>query len=112
MVNTEQIGSGHDRSRSIGPSAATPSITRPCSNCSTIQDRLRGDIEASTTRVIVLTGAPPAFCAGADLTGVEEGQFATDLGSVLRNFTTLAAPVVAAIDGPALGAGTAARRGV
>jgi enoyl-CoA hydratase len=71
-----------------------------------IQERLRGEVDASRTRVIVLTGAPPAFCAGADLTGVEEGQFATDLGSVLRNFTTLAAPVLAAIDGPALGAGT------
>jgi enoyl-CoA hydratase len=71
-----------------------------------VQGRLRGEITAARTRAVVLTGAPPAFCAGADLTGVEEGQFATDLGSVLRNFTTLAAPVVAAIDGPALGAGT------
>ncbi len=56
-------------------------------------------------RAVVLTGKPPAFSAGADLNGVEEGQFATDLGSVLRGFGTLAVPVVAAIDGPALGAG-------
>ncbi len=70
-----------------------------------VQERLRTDIAAARTRVVVLTGAPPAFCAGADLTGVEEGQFATDLGSVLRNFTELSAPVLAAIDGPALGAG-------
>ena len=55
-----------------------------------VQDRLRGEITAARTRAVVLTGAPPAFSAGADLTGVEEGQFATDLGSVLRNFTTLA----------------------
>ena len=26
-------------------------------------------------RALVLTGAPPAFCAGADLTGVENGEF-------------------------------------
>lgn len=57
-------------------------------------------------RVVVLTGAPPAFCAGADLTGVEEGEFARLLGEVLRGFTTLDAVVVAAVDGAALGAGT------
>ena len=57
-------------------------------------------------RAVVLTGKPPAFSAGADLTGVEEGQFATDLAAVLRGFATLPVPVIAAIDGPALGAGT------
>jgi enoyl-CoA hydratase len=57
------------------------------------------------TRVVVLTGRPPAFSAGADLHGVEEGQFATDLGAVLRGFGQLPVPVIAAIDGPALGAG-------
>jgi enoyl-CoA hydratase len=56
-------------------------------------------------RVVVLTGAPPAFSAGADLTGVEEGVFATDLRRVLHGFTELGAPVIAAIDGPAMGAG-------
>ncbi|TFH13076.1 MAG: enoyl-CoA hydratase [Acidimicrobiales bacterium] len=56
-------------------------------------------------RAVVLTGKPPAFSAGADLNGVEEGRFATDLGSVLRGFGTLPVPVIAAIDGPALGAG-------
>jgi enoyl-CoA hydratase len=56
-------------------------------------------------RAVVLTGKPPAFSAGADLNGVEEGQFATDLGSVLRGFGRLPVPVIAAIDGPALGAG-------
>ena len=70
-----------------------------------IQERLASETPA-TLRAVVLTGAPPAFCAGADLTGVEEGQFTTDLGRVLRNFGSLAVPVIAAIDGPALGAGT------
>jgi enoyl-CoA hydratase len=56
-------------------------------------------------RTVVLTGAPPAFSAGADLTGVEEGRFATDLNAVLRGFGHLPVPVIAAIDGPALGAG-------
>jgi enoyl-CoA hydratase len=70
-----------------------------------IQQALRGEAPG-TVRAVVLTGTPPAFCAGADLGGVEEGQFATDLGQVLRNFTALAVPVIAAVDGPALGAGT------
>ena len=59
-----------------------------------VQERLRGDVAAARTRVVVLTGAPPAFCAGADLTGVEEGQFATDLGTVLRNFTELSLSLI------------------
>lgn len=58
------------------------------------------------TRAVVLTGAAPAFSAGADLNGVEEGQFTEDLRRVLVGFGALPVPVIAAIDGPALGAGT------
>jgi enoyl-CoA hydratase len=58
------------------------------------------------TRAVVLTGAAPAFSAGADLHGVEEGQFTEDLRRVLVGFGALPVPVIAAIDGPALGAGT------
>jgi enoyl-CoA hydratase len=57
-------------------------------------------------RVVVLTGAPPAFCAGADLTGVESGAFTDALLAVLTGFTALPMVTMAAIDGPALGAGT------
>ena len=56
-------------------------------------------------RVIVLTGAAPAFCAGADLTGVDEDEFAGALGRVLARLAAIDVPVIAAIDGPALGAG-------
>jgi enoyl-CoA hydratase len=56
-------------------------------------------------RVVVLTGASQAFSAGADLDGIEEGRFTADLASVLRGFGVLDVPVIAAIDGPALGAG-------
>jgi enoyl-CoA hydratase len=55
---------------------------------------------------IVLTGTPPAFCAGADLSGVENDVFVRALQSVLTGFTELPIPVIGAVDGPALGAGT------
>ncbi len=61
--------------------------------------------EHADARVLVLTGAAPAFSAGADLSGVELGQYTDDLGRVLRGFGRLDVPVIAAIDGPALGAG-------
>jgi len=67
---------------------------------------LEAQAVAATARVVVLTGTPPAFSAGADLTGVEEGEFAAALHRALRGFTELAVPVIAAVDGPALGAGT------
>lgn len=61
---------------------------------------------ARSARALVLTGAPPAFCAGADLTGVESGEFVDALVHALRGFTRLDMITIAAIDGPALGAGT------
>lgn len=61
---------------------------------------------AGAARVLVLTGAPPAFCAGADLTGVEGGEFVQALAAALDGFTRLGIATIAAIDGPALGAGT------
>src|SRR4051794_20114683 len=56
-------------------------------------------------RVLVLTGAPPAFCAGADLNGVESDTFAEALAATLVGFGALPFVTLAAIDGPALGAG-------
>ena len=57
-------------------------------------------------RVFILTGASGTFCAGADLTGVEGGAFADALTAVLVGLTELPAVTIAAIEGPALGAGT------
>lgn len=58
------------------------------------------------TRVVVLTGAAPAFCAGADLGGAESDDFHAALGRALRTIAACPVPVIAAIDGPALGAGS------
>ena len=69
-------------------------------------DEAIGAVAGDGTRVVVLTGAPPAFSAGADLSGVEEGEFAAALAAALHGFTALPIPVLGAIDGPALGAGS------
>jgi enoyl-CoA hydratase len=63
------------------------------------------DALEKSARVLVLTGAPPAFCAGADLGGVHENEFHEALQVVLRGFTQLPFVTMAAVDGPALGAG-------
>jgi enoyl-CoA hydratase len=68
--------------------------------------RVQAAVVAAGSRCLVLTGAPPAFCAGADLGGVESGEFAVALSAALRGFTEMSIPTIAAIDGPALGAGT------
>jgi enoyl-CoA hydratase len=57
-------------------------------------------------RALVLTGRGSVFCAGADLTGVEGGEFVAVLTAVLRGFGTLPMPTIAAVHGAALGAGT------
>jgi len=61
---------------------------------------------AERARVLVLTGAGGHFCAGADLTGVEDEGFVDLLRSVLEGLHSAPFPVVAAIEGAALGAGT------
>lgn len=67
---------------------------------------IQHDAHRRQVRVVVLTGTRPAFCAGADLNGVENDVFVTALSDVLHGFTALDAVTIAAIDGPALGAGT------
>jgi len=64
------------------------------------------EVSLPETRVVILTGEPPAFCAGADLSGVESEVFHNALGAALQALAQCEVPVIAAIDGPALGAGT------
>jgi enoyl-CoA hydratase len=61
---------------------------------------------------VVVTGEPPAFCAGADLSLLGAGATTADreqgLRAVYSGFLAVAAcalPTVAAVDGPAVGAG-------
>jgi enoyl-CoA hydratase len=59
-----------------------------------------------SARVLVLTGADGHFCAGADLSGVEDPAFVQRLAEVLDALRMASFPTVAAVDGAALGAGT------
>ena len=64
------------------------------------------DAVAGGARVIVITGRGTAFCAGADLDGVYGNEFLEALYGMLHHLTTLPVPLVAAVNGPAIGAGT------
>lgn len=93
----------------VGPGVWTVTLARPerrnAVDHATLVALLEAQQALADARVIVLSGEPPAFCAGADLTGVEEAAFNTALAQVLHGFVAMTAPVIAAIDGPALGAG-------
>lgn len=57
---------------------------------------------------IILTGAPPAFCAGADLEDLKNSRHRESLGKIYAGFLRLAhtsLPTVAAVNGAAVGAG-------
>jgi len=72
-------------------------------------DGLRAAIDhavAVEARVLVLRGAGGHFCAGADLSGVEDTAFVQSLGLVLRGLRDAPFPTLAAVEGAALGAGT------
>lgn len=57
-------------------------------------------------RAIVVTGQGTAFCAGADLGGVYGPDFLEALYGMLHRLTKVPVPLVAAVNGPAIGAGT------
>ncbi|WP_067819672.1 enoyl-CoA hydratase [Nocardia inohanensis] len=69
--------------------------------------QLRAAIEeaAATARVIVLTGQGPLFSAGADLDGVYSQEFLDSLFAMLHVIETVPVPVIAAINGGAVGGG-------
>jgi enoyl-CoA hydratase len=61
---------------------------------------------ARGARAIVVTGAGSSFCAGADLGNVYGGDFRKELYATLSTITSAHVPVIAAVNGPAIGAGT------
>lgn len=61
---------------------------------------------AAGSRVVVVTGQGSAFCSGADLGGVYGPDFLEALYGMLHHLTRLPIPLIAAVNGPAIGAGT------
>lgn len=61
---------------------------------------------AGGARAIVITGQGTAFCSGADLGGVYGDEFLEALYGMLHGLALLPVPIVAAVNGPAIGAGT------
>ncbi len=72
----------------------------------TLDELLTAHGATDGARVIVLTGAGGSFCSGADLSSVEDEGFTTRLYEVLSSLRDDPRPVIAAVDGAALGAGT------
>jgi len=56
-------------------------------------------------RVVILTGAGKAFCAGADVEDFQRGGLDEMHGGTIRKIVELEKPVIAAINGHALGGG-------
>ena len=65
-----------------------------------------GDALADGARALVLTGEGTSFCSGADLGEVYTAEFREALYGMLHAVTDAPVPVVAAVNGPAIGAGT------
>lgn len=63
-------------------------------------------LAAGDSRALVVTGAGSSFCAGADFGEVYERGFRDALYSALAAVRDSSLPVIAAVNGPAIGAGT------
>jgi enoyl-CoA hydratase len=68
-------------------------------------DALRQALAGDDARAIVITGAGSSFCAGADLGAVYDAAFRDALYAMLDAVTEVPVPVLAAVNGPAIGAG-------
>jgi enoyl-CoA hydratase len=116
---------GHDRDKGTAMidvtedgGVALVTMNRPAQRNAMSADLVRGLIDvalrldaATETRAIVLTGAPPGFCAGSDLaglagmTGPERSQFESESGRLARLLGQVSKPVVAAVASFAIGGG-------
>jgi enoyl-CoA hydratase len=73
--------------------------------CHRLQEAIQG-VPIGGARAIVITGSGRSFCSGADLGEVYTADFRDALYAMLHAVTDAPVPVVAAVNGPAIGAGT------
>ena len=77
-----------------------------------LQDALNNAAQDDTTRVVLLTGTDPYYCAGVDLASVVKPMHPRELYELIRSkneglfdmFLMFPKPIIAAINGPAIGA--------
>ena len=74
-------------------------------HCELLLHAVQGAVQAGA-RALVITGEGSAFCSGADLGGVYGPEFRIALYGMLGAITAAPIPVLAAVNGPAIGAGT------
>jgi enoyl-CoA hydratase len=64
------------------------------------------EARSNGSRCLVITGTGSSFCSGADLDHVTDDGFHQLLFDLLQQLSALPMPVIAAVNGPAIGAGT------
>jgi enoyl-CoA hydratase len=99
----------------LGEGVATVTIDDPDRRNALFPETVRSIIdifeaieEDPDVRAVVITGTDPAFCAGGALSDLERLKTAADAHAIYEGFLTVARcpmPVVAAVNGPAVGAG-------
>jgi len=73
--------------------------------CEQLRDAAQAALIAGA-RALVLTGAGSSFCSGADLDSVYTAEFREALHEMLHTVVDAPVTVIAAVNGPAIGAGT------
>ncbi|MQA12677.1 MAG: enoyl-CoA hydratase [Pseudonocardiaceae bacterium] len=74
-------------------------------HCEALRDAVTRTV-AEGARALVVSGAGTSFCSGADFGQVYGDGFRTALYAALHALTDAPVPVIAAVNGPAIGAGT------
>ncbi|MCZ7631465.1 MAG: enoyl-CoA hydratase/isomerase family protein [Microthrixaceae bacterium] len=92
--------------------SSAPSGSRDRNACNALNHRALIELHDAVRRVaednlrcLVLTGDEGHFCAGADLTELEDLAFTGDLRAALDDLSALPLPTVAAIAGSCMGLG-------
>ena len=73
--------------------------------CEQLRDAVRTAV-ADGARAMVVTGSGTSFCSGADLRAVYSADFRDALYDMLHTVAEAPVPVLAAVNGPAIGAGS------